>query len=210
MRDKVNWSIYVAGKLLITIAFFAFALATPLVGQQTLPGLSSRDTELLNREMDLRNAERRVPSRSNSRERRFIIEKNKENFARIQILNNEIKRMTISGNAPDYGRISALAAEVKRRANELKMYLGLPQSDNSPKNQSSQQPEQLDESQFKTLVLKLDQNISNFVTNPLFRNAQVNDIHHSNRASRDLESIIELSNSLNRTSKRMRKTSSKS
>lgn len=114
----------------------------------------------------------------------------KEDFERIQIINDEVLQEQSRGRALDYARIYEAAGEIKKRAARLRSNL-FPDS-------AGRQPEEKAGSgegakEIKSLLAELDGAISDFVTNPMFRNLRVVDAHNSAKARRDLERIVRLS-----------------
>jgi len=54
----------------------------------------------------------------------------------------------------------------------------------------------------KASLLSLDGSIMSFIKNPIFKNSGVVDVEQAGKASRDLETIIELSNLINKDAQR--------
>jgi len=128
---------------------------------------------------------------------------------RIQVIKNEMMRAISINNALDYRRILETAAEIKKRANRLKTNLALPEPEDNEKNQSIQKENASDSEQVKASLLRLDNSIQSFVTNPLFQKPVI-DIQLAAKASCNLESIIELSTSIKKSAERLKKIHEKS
>jgi len=133
---------------------------------------------------------------------KIVLEQIKKDFLRIQVIKNEMMYAISINNAFDYKRISDTAAEIKKLANRLKINLALSKSEENEKNRSSQNAP--DSAQLKASLLSLDSSIQSFVTNPLFQKPVI-DIHLATKASRDLESIIEISGSIKKRAERLSK-----
>lgn len=206
MKREAREATRKTAKLLTTTGTIMLLAATPLIAQST----TDRQMELGTREMILRNVGNTAAPPSNEREKRSIFERINNNFKSIQVLNNDVRRNIIAANNFDYQRIAAIVEEINKRAKDLKLYLTLPPSPPASGKQSNQQAQKQDlpgDRQLKALLLSLDQTINSFVTNPMFKNPQLNDVRQQTRAGQDLGRIIELSGSINQTAKRLRKTS---
>jgi len=116
----------------------------------------------------------------------------REDFRRIQSINNETIRPSISKSEVKFEKIAKASSEIERRANRLKTNLALPPaiSDTSSQQQASQTS--------VDALKRLDDAIWTFVSNPIFKTAGVLDVQQSEKASRDLQEIIEVSRWLKR------------
>jgi hypothetical protein len=110
----------------------------------------------------------------------------KEDFERIQIINNDVLQAPARGDAPDYAHISEAAGEIKKRAARLKANL-FP-AEKQSKEKGAEGPQDL-----QSLLAELDGAISGFVSNPMFQNLRVVDTQSAAKARRDLERVIKLS-----------------
>jgi len=182
-------------------------LAAPLLAQRTSTGdaVKVREQELTMREWALThvNGEAKKPVDPQGSALLQI----KEDFKRIQIINNLMMSMTWANNQFDYPYISDVTAEIKTRATRLKANLTLPEpEDDKSALKNENQP---NGGQMKASLLKLDHSIMGFVTNPVFQNPGVIDLQLSAKASRDLKSIIELSNSIRKSTDKLSKNAKK-
>jgi hypothetical protein len=126
----------------------------------------------------------------------------KDDFERIQIINNEVLQGQLSGGAFDYARIREAAGEIKKRAARL--------SSNLFPDGAGSGPEEKAEAgggarEMRSLLAELDGAISDFVKNPMFRNLRVVDAHNSAKARRDLGRVVRLSASVRREADKRRK-----
>ncbi|MBA3766148.1 MAG: hypothetical protein H0W99_03995, partial [Acidobacteria bacterium] len=113
----------------------------------------------------------------------------KEDFTRLQLVNNEMMRKIYDGEGLDYQRISDSIAEIRKRANRLKANPMLPDAANDEKSlQSLATPVT---GQVKESLMVLDTLIMSFVRNPLFQQPGVVDAKLSSKGGRDLKAIIE-------------------
>lgn len=192
------------------IAFNIIFVAT-LQAQQSMPmrpgGISERDRNLLERETQLTLIEK-DRQRAVKRDPQLAFAQIREDFRRLQILNNDVMRAVSSSREPNYKTISDSAREIKRRAARLKLNLVFPEAEREEEGPARliQSP---DASDLKPSVAALDTLIFSFVTNPVFKETSVVDARLGIKARRDLEAIIELSEKLRRNAEKMSKSASK-
>lgn len=187
----------------------------------------ARQREMIRNERELDNIgrEKKVGPSAPTRP---VLTQTKEDFERIQVINNEMIRLISGGDTLDYRLISNRTAEIKKRAARLKANLRFPESEVDEKGQNNRATpdgEQvkaslltLDEvikgapenGQVKSSLLTLATLIQRFVTNPLFGNVRVNDAMPVAEAGRDLENIIELSSRIKEGAKALEKGAKKS
>lgn len=187
----------------------------------------ARQREMIRSERDLDNIgrEKKVGPSAPTRP---ALTQTKEDFARIQVINNEMIRLISGGGTLDYKLISNRTAEIKKRAARLKANMMFPESEvdeKSRNNRAAPDGEQVKASlltlddvirgapengQVKSSLLTLAALIQRFVTNPLFGNVRVNDAMLVAEAGRDLENIIELSSRIKAGAKALEKGSKKS
>lgn len=110
----------------------------------------------------------------------------KEDFERIQIINNDVLQ---ASGAPDYQVISDSAAEIKKRAIRLKSNLFPPESGKKSK-EAKPGPE---DQELKSLLTALDASIASFTHSPIFQNTKIVNPEDSTNAQKELENIIKLS-----------------
>jgi hypothetical protein len=189
-----------------------FMLASPLAAQRNDPRFgtpeAARAREIAMREAELMRTRIEMGASRPSEDpkqlstHKIVLEQIKKDFLRIQVIKNEMMHAISINNAFDYKRISDTAAEIKKLANRLKINLALSKSEDSEKNRSSQNAP--DSAQLKASLLRLDNSIQSFVTNPLFQKPVI-DIQLATKASRDLESIIEISGRIKKRAERLSK-----
>ena len=187
---------------------------TPMPAQQqgrpdyVPPVLERRETEM-SKEREARQREELRQGLGRSRARaanlryvQAVIAQVTQDFKRIQLARNEIVR-TI-GNGLDYKFVSEVTGEIKKRASRLEENLALPKPEDGEKRVVNH--DELTEAQIKVALLLLCDRIESFVKNPLFETPGVIDVHHSTKASSDLESILKLSGSVRKSAERLKKT----
>ena len=121
----------------------------------------------------------------------------KEDFERLWNINSEMVAAASTDTGPDYMYVVVRTTEVKNRAARLQNTLSFPKPESDQKSKTN--PVAQNRKELKAMLSKLDGRIVSFVTNPYFRNPKVLDNDLITRASRDLETIIELSRSIRKS-----------
>jgi len=201
----VNSSVSLAA----SIVFFS-ALAAPLRaqgggGRNMSPATINRNAEqdMMSREWNLTH----IPDAVNGqfkKEEVSIFHQVQEDFTFIQVINNKMVKTVFLDKSLDYKLISATTEEIKKRALRLKGNLLLPKVADKEKNRDYRAP--FDDEQLKATLLTLDHSIMNFVTNPLFKMPNVIDPDLASKAGRDLENIIEFSDTIRKNAQNLSKT----
>jgi ABC-type oligopeptide transport system substrate-binding subunit len=155
------------------------------------------------REMDRVMENNRRPTITDQRQRSALILQIKEDFNIIQLTYNEMVRLASTDRGLDYESFSEKAADIMKRATRFRANINVSQLKDEKKIQKNQNA--VDGEQLKASLLMLGHSISRFVNNPLFQNLGAIDIKLSDKASRDLRDIIELSGSIRKTAKRLNK-----
>jgi hypothetical protein len=135
------------------------------------------------------------------RERISLMPQIREDFSRMQVVNNQMLQAAFAAVRLDRKNILDATAEIRKRAGRLKTNLKLPAPEGSGEmTEASALP---DDRALKESLLRLDRSIMSFVTNPLFQQTKVLDANLSTKASRDLEDIIELSRAIRKGVERL-------
>ena len=124
----------------------------------------------------------------------------KEDFERIQIINNDVLQAQATAAAPDYARLAAAAGEIKKRAERLKLKLFPPDAEKQAKTKEPDGPQDL-----PSLLAALDNALAGFVANPMFQSLRVVNTQSAAQAKRALESVIKLSGKVRQAADRKRK-----
>lgn len=165
-----------------------------------------RDRDLRERQFNLRMLENEARKPVDRYEPRLAYTQIREDFARIQAVNNDLAQSVSRGGSLDLKFVAKSASEVKKRAERLKQNLALPQPEKNtkrPRAEVGTEPEQL-----KSSLSALGELVAGFVSNPIFKNAGVVDAQMSVKARRDLEEIVELSGGIKKSSERLSKKNS--
>jgi hypothetical protein len=127
----------------------------------------------------------------------------KEDFARIQVLRNDIARNLVARKPFDYELIAKQTAEIHKRASRLNVYMLA----HSPENKEEDNPSDLKGEELTGALVKLCKLIDSFTENPALKNAGTVDAKRLEnakgdkaRADKDLLGIIKLSESIEKHS----------
>lgn len=164
--------------------------------------MQQNQVEIINRESTYNELKKPAPKLS-EREQLLLVKQVKDNYIGIQVLNNELLQAASNRPPTDYQIISVKAAEIRKRAIWLKENLALPESKDDKKNTKDRAADETGE--IKELVLKLSQKINSFISSPFFRNPRLVEVKTLNKASHDLESIIEISQTLKKTADKLKR-----
>jgi hypothetical protein len=163
-----------------------------------------RDREM--READL--AERQFLLRTMEPDRRpagppaprLALAQIREDFVRLQVLNNDLARAVSRGDALDLKFVSKSAAEIRKLATRLRDNLVLPEPagvEERPESKAATPPAQLG-----STLSALDELILKFVDGVASRGVYLLDAQSSAKARHDLDAIIELSARVKKASER--------
>ena len=198
---------------LLVVFFLAPAIFAPTLAQRrggtVTDSAAARREANMSRENDVRNSElnfRRLANDSkarprSAREQKLTIKQILEDFQRIQLGGNQLRLSATQSNV-DYRQISDVAGEIHKRAKRLKANLLIPDSEADTKLVSV--TAEGGSQQMKASLPVLSDLIKSFVTNPLFYNLKVTDVHHLERAKQDLASVIQLSDEVKKAARKLK------
>jgi hypothetical protein len=174
-----------------------FVLAVPLFAQVrgTLSPNSPGQREMQAREWALTH----VPDEVNKhfkKEQISLFAQIREDFTRLQVINNEMMQKVFVESKVDQKLIAATTAEINKRASRLSHNLVLPKIDDKQANQKSNDSRN---DSLQARLLALDHRIMSFISNPLFKQPNIVDPQHALEARSDLNQIIRLSEQLKTT-----------
>lgn len=197
----------VSRAVLICAASFLLAVPTgTALAQRGGPGAAAagRRTDTLNRQGEQyerdklsRGSESPTVAAGDRRRAQEVTEQVKHDFEGLQTAYNKIVLAMRPEGSHDLDSILDSVGEVKKCAARLRANLALPRAkDEAHKARSAADAAPLDNS-----LLMLRKHIYSFVTNPLFEAAPVLNVEHAGKAGRDLDMILELSDSIKRSGK---------
>ncbi|HZI18511.1 MAG TPA: hypothetical protein VEY09_07930 [Pyrinomonadaceae bacterium] len=149
-------------------------------------------------ERDALERERAAPAAEDpaaARRSRDLAEQVRRDFDGLQAGYNKLVMSMASGARLDPDAVIDTVAGVKKCAARLRLNLGLPREKEGPaeKERGGAGSSRLEES-----LLLLRKHIYSFVTNPLFEARSVLDVEQAEKAGRDLDMILELSEEIRR------------
>jgi hypothetical protein len=126
-----------------------------------------------------------------------------EDFGRLRRINTERILPLSASSSLDYKELAQVTGEINSRAKRIKS--------NSPlalkEKKSERQAYEVDAARLGSMLPELNRLIDSFLGNPVFQTASVHDDELRSTAGRDLESIIWLSDTINKIAKRLAKPS---
>ncbi|MGI9167507.1 MAG: hypothetical protein ACR2G5_14215 [Pyrinomonadaceae bacterium] len=121
-----------------------------------------------------------------------------------QVINQIVLAMA-SKEALNYDPVLAAVAQIKKCSSRLKGSLALPQPNNDQDKKVSDDVDAHSREQLEGSLLTLRKHIYSFVTNPIFESPAVLDVVQAKKAGDDLESIVELSESIGKSGEKLLK-----
>jgi hypothetical protein len=195
-----------------SVAALCFLMATAgaafAQGADRRPTPVERRTEFMNlqsEEYDLEKASRDLKGRpekpSDRRRAQEIEEQIKHDFEGLQESHNQIVLVMAAKEGLNRQRdfVFRAVAEIKKYSTRLKTNLAL------PKPQQERARVEVSNEQIEESLMTLRKHIYDFVTNPLFESQGVLDLEQGRKASRDLDRIIELSESITKSGDTLKK-----
>ena len=188
--------------------------AVPVLAQQAAVGGPPADRtntdrvrqqQMSNREWQLRNFGTAPNAPKDRRQLDALMAQTEEDFNRILTLHNEIAHMLAASKPIEYTFITDTTAEIKKRASRIQSSLGLHQLPGE--TPVAEKSAELDDSQMKKELVRMCNQIRNFVTNPVIANPNTVDAQQLTLARRDLESLIQLSGHLKKEASKRHATS---
>ncbi|MFY9557552.1 MAG: hypothetical protein WAV47_22830 [Blastocatellia bacterium] len=213
MRSSVAQLIRISSGALLFLAINGSVLAqqrTPPPAPSSPAAASRADFEKYKankresdaRETDIRLAEKGAKEIDGNKES-ITLKRVSENFARLQTVTNEIMDAVKHDPTLDYLRVKGAAAEINKCAQRIKGDLVFPEAKGKREKRDDS-----DDTDVKATLGQLDLLVKAFVTNP-FLTKGLQEEALGAKAGRDLDEIIELSNSIRKHSERLSKTSLK-
>jgi hypothetical protein len=183
------------------VSLVAMATGTSVSAQKAAP------------QRDMSSAERNVRAMEigsgSPRDAKTIMTEVNEDFARIRVINEDIKMVSSTNGPLNYKSLLDTSVEIKKRATRLKTNLaGLPKIETDEKRRRENVP--LDEAQMKVLLSSLNGVMTSFLTNPVFSDMGTLDNQLALKARRDLDSLIDLSEVIKKGADKLARTSTKS
>jgi hypothetical protein len=180
--------------LLLAIFLLTISVvATPAQANPEQSILSARDqfSDIKNRSIELERMKREADKRPVGKDLMPKFPEIKEDFEQLQKINSEVFKLTSVETPINYVTVFKFVSEINRRAIRLKLNLFSAE----PKAKNKQQI--VDESQdIKILLINLNKFIKSFVHSSIFQNIKVVNPEDSFKAQKDLENVINVSNTI--------------
>jgi hypothetical protein len=142
---------------------------------------------------------------------RLAIAQIREDYVRLQVINNELAEAVSRGGSLDLKLVAQSTGEIKKRADRLRLNLALPEPESETEGGARHKiAVGAEAEQVKSALGTLDGLILKFVRNPLFRNPRLVDVRQSPQVRRDLDEIIELSGQIKKRGEQLNKAAQKS
>jgi len=138
------------------------------------------------------------------RDPRLAFAQIREDFIRIQVVNNDLAKAVAGGGQLDLKLVAKSASEIKRRAERLKDNLALPEEEGDDKSPAATLP--ADAEQLKTALSQLDGMILKFANELHAKGVRRFDAKSSGKMRRDLEEIIALSGRAKKSCEKLEKS----
>lgn len=152
------------------------------------------------REMTLALAERYHRS-GERREPRLAFAQIREDFIRLQVVNNDLVQTISGGGQLDFKLVAKSVSEIRKRAERIKLNLALPEAAEGEKIPASVTP--ADTEQLRTALSRLDKIILRFANALHAKGVGRFDAPSSARLQLDLEAIIGLSERVKKGSEKL-------
>lgn len=166
------------------------------------PSVRQRQYKIIEMEREL--AKVRTPD-----EEKLALAQIGEDFEKLQVINNRMMSATMRAVAPDYAHVAGTTSEIKMRANRMKDNLRLAKVEARKDGKGPVYNKAQDVGGLKANLLSLDGVIMSFIKNPIFTNPGVVNVSQAEKASRDLETILELTHLINKEAQRVAKSGGK-
>ena len=200
----------IGAAILITLLF-----AVPLLAQQAPgpPGTPTNDpndpvnqdhinkTDMRNREFLLGNARKPI-RRAAWGPDAAAIPKIKDDFERLQLINNELMIAVFAKNVLDPKQIGKATSDIAKRATRLMSNLAYPKPDEEEKTVNNND----DKNDIRLALSKLDTAVMSVVNNPIFQiDRQVVNTQLAMKVTKDLTTVVRLSDTIRRQAQDLEK-----
>lgn len=138
------------------------------------------------------------------REPRLAFAQIREDFLRLQVVNNDLARAVFGEGELDFKLVAKSASEIKKRAERLKENLALPETPEGEKSPAAPIPNDLQ--QLRLAASRLDGIVLRFATNLHAKGVNRFDEQSSARLRLDLMAIVALSERVKRISEKLGET----
>ena len=196
--------------MIILSSLAVICVADVVKSQPPSPTLNGQGIRERNRAMD--DYDRTINRMKNdakaaAERRRNLFPQINEDFQRIQVIHNEIVRMLQPDKNLNYDRLADLTDDLKKRSARLRENLCLPEPEKAEAKPAHS--EAIDESHMKKNIVALHDLVVDFVANPIFKNLGVVDAKMIDDVTKNLGSLIDISDEIKREAKVLGKSAKK-
>ncbi len=180
------------GMLMISFGWVVVCSA-PIAAQTVGDPAKAQMQEMTRREMQLNNlGEKGRPD--DPKRAQALMDQVSEDFARILTRHNEMVRAIHANQSLDYQFISEAIGEIKKRSTRLQSSLKLEKPEPAPDDRKTESL--VVGMETKDEMILLCKKIESFVQNPIIEKPGTVDAQALEKARKDLESIVELSDAM--------------
>jgi hypothetical protein len=189
----------------------AFGFAIPIIAQQgprppnDVDPARARFEDTSKREMQLRGLGNMPRKPADPKQLQALMAQVQQDFERILTLHNQIVHAITTDEALGIDFVSDATNEIRKRAARLQSTLAFEKPEASEADRVKSNT--LHGRDIKDSLLILCKRIESFVSNPVIKTPGTIDIEQTARARRDLEDVIELGDSINKSAKRLKQKS---
>jgi hypothetical protein len=188
--QRVKANIRTWAMLIVSMACVIFFFA-PIAAQSGGDPAKAQMQEMTRREMQLSNLGADKGSPNDPKRSQAMMDQVSEDFQRILTLHNEIVRAITTNRPLSYRFISDATSEIRKRSARLQSSLKLQKPESATETQKTLTD--LKAIQTNDKLLLLCRQIESFVRNPIIEKPGTVDAEQLEKARRDLQSVVELS-----------------
>jgi hypothetical protein len=191
----IKANLRMCGMLIASIACAIF-FSEPIAAQTGVDPAKAQMQEMDRREMQLDNLGADKGQPANAKRSQAMMDQVSEDFQRILTLHNEIVRAITANRSLTDRYISDATSEIRKRSTRLQSSLKLQKPESATETQKTST--ELKATQTNDKLLLLCRQIENFVRNPIIEKPGTVDAEQLEKARRDLQSVVELSEEIKR------------
>ena len=181
-------------RMFLVVFGATIAFSTSVAGQTGGDPAKVQMQEMTRREIQLNSLGEKSEQRNDPKRSQAMMAQLSEDFQRILTLHNGIVRAITANQSLSDQFISDAAGEIRKRSARLQISLKLQKPETTTEDRRTELD--LKVMQTKDGLLLLCKQIENFVTNPIIEKPGTIDAQQLEKARRDLQSIVELSDAI--------------
>jgi len=138
-----------------------------------------------------------------------VLDQIRSDFLQIQVTERQLTKAAAAQLDMDLKLVAQLTVRIHKRSRRLKENLALPQPETQQSIGGAGSPVAATPEALRMSLTDLSDLIESFVSNPMFEHTKLFDRKLSDKASWDLDAIIQLSDEIKRDSEKLRKSQGK-